>query len=95
MAFVYYSEMRFMAVKLIKRRESKMIFLLIIAGSSIWVYFDAKAIGVRKGLIKGFTDMGPGGWFFASLLVWIVGFPAYLATRGKYKKLISESANPK
>ena len=67
-----------------------MYFLLIVIGSSIWVYFDAKAIGVRKGLITGLTDMGPGGWFFVSLLLWIVGFPAYLATRGKYKKIAAQ-----
>ena len=64
-----------------------MFFLLIVLGTSIWVLFDAKTIGVRKGLIPGFTDMGPWGWFVASLLLWIVGFPAYLAMRGKYKKL--------
>ncbi|MDA8170276.1 MAG: hypothetical protein M0Z48_00405 [Nitrospiraceae bacterium] len=67
-----------------------MFFILFILVTSIWVYFDAKAIGVRKGLIKGLTDMGPGGWFVVCLGLWIVGFPAYLATRGKYKKLMAE-----
>ena len=64
-----------------------MIFFMIILGTSIWVYFDAKSIGVKKGQLKGLADMGPVGWFFVSLGLWIVGFPAYLATRGKYKRL--------
>ena len=54
-------------------------------GTSIWVYFDAKAIGVKKGQVTGFADMSPLGWFFATLLLWIVGFPLYLANRSKFK----------
>ena len=66
-------------------------FILFIIGSSIWVYFDAKSIGVKKGQIKGLTDMGPVGWFFVTLLLWIVGFPAWLAMRGKYKEINSNT----
>jgi len=65
------------------------LIIIVIVASSIWVYFDAKAIGVQKGQIKGITDMGPGGWFCVSLLLWIVGFPAWLAMRGKYKQINS------
>ncbi len=61
------------------------IFLLIVVGTSIWVVFDAKSIGVKKGQVQGILDMGPWGWFFVCLFLWIVGFPAYLAMRGKYK----------
>ena len=67
------------------------IILLVILGTSIWVFFDARAIGVKKGLIKGMVDMGPWGWFFVTLLLWIIGFPAYLAMRGKYKKINEQS----
>jgi len=67
------------------------IILLVILGTSIWVFFDARAIGVKKGLIKGMADMGPWGWFFVTLLLWIIGFPAYLAMRGKYKKISEQS----
>jgi hypothetical protein len=67
-----------------------LFFILFIIGSSIWVYFDAKNIGVKKGQLKGLLDMGPGGWFFVTLLLWIVGFPAWLATRGKYKEINSK-----
>jgi hypothetical protein len=61
------------------------ILLLIVVGTSIWVVSDAKSIGVKKGQVKGILDMGPWGWFFVCLFLWIVGFPAYLAMRGKYK----------
>lgn len=67
------------------------IILLVILGTSIWVFFDARAIGVKKGLVKGVVDMGPWGWFFVALFLWIIGFPAYLAMRGKYKKINQQS----
>ena len=63
------------------------IILLVILGTSIWVFFDARAIGVKKGLVTGLGNMGPWGWFFVTLFLWIIGFPAYLAMRGKYKKI--------
>jgi hypothetical protein len=67
------------------------IILLAVLGTSIWVFFDARAIGVKKGMVKGLVDMGTWGWFFVCLLLWIVGFPAYLAMRGKYKKIREQS----
>jgi hypothetical protein len=63
------------------------IMLLVILGTSIWVFFDARSIGVKKGMVKGLANMGPWGWFFVTLFLWIIGFPAYLAMRGKYKKI--------
>lgn len=63
-----------------------LVFLIII-GTSIWVFADAKAIGVKKGQIKGLFDFGPAGWLIACLLLWIVTFPVYLAKRGEIKKL--------
>ena len=62
------------------------IFLIII-GTSIWVFADAKAIGVKKGQIKGLFDFGPAGWLITCLLLWIVVFPVYLAKRGEIKRL--------
>jgi hypothetical protein len=67
---------------------SGFVWLLII-GTSIWVFTDARRLGVRRGHVKGFLDMGPGGWLAACLLLWLVAFPAYLAMRGEYK-LISQ-----
>src|SRR5690242_9215362 len=59
---------------------------LVVLGTSIWVLIDAKQIGVRSGLIKGIGGMGPWGWFFACLLLWIVGFPLYLVKRNELRR---------
>lgn len=61
--------------------------IILIIGTAIWVYFDAKSLGVKKGQLTGLANMNPGGWFLVTLLLWIVGFPAYLANRGKYKQI--------
>jgi len=61
-------------------------------GSCIWVVVDARSIGVQKGQIKGFLDMGPWGWFFVCLFVWLIGFTAYLVQRNEYKR-INEKTN--
>ena len=63
------------------------LILIIIVGTSIWVAIDASTIGVKKGQLKGMADLGPAGWFFVCLLIWIVGFPFYLAKRGELKKI--------
>lgn len=60
---------------------------IVILGTSIWVLFDAKSIGVRKGQLKGFFDLSPTGWLFGCVVLWIVAFPAYLAKRGEYKRI--------
>ena len=60
---------------------------LIGIATSIWVLVDAKTLGVKKGQISGMGDIGPWGWFFACLLLWIVGFPFYLAKRSEYKRV--------
>jgi hypothetical protein len=67
---------------------------LIVIFTSIWVYFDAKSIGARKGALKGFFDLGPAGWFWVTLLLWIVGFPAYLAKRGEIKSARVPAPSP-
>lgn len=65
---------------------------LIILLSSIWVYVDAKRIGARKGLIKGFADLGPAGWLVSCVLLWIVSFPLYLVSRAKIKAASAATA---
>jgi len=62
------------------------IWLLVFV-TSIWVFFDAKKIGVKKGQIKGLANMGPGGWFFACLLLWVIAFPLYLIKRSEFKRI--------
>jgi len=66
-----------------------MYFWLFIIATAIWVLFDAKSIGVRKGLIDGMGNMGPWSWAIVTLLLWIVGFPMYLYCRGKFKAAIA------
>jgi len=68
-----------------------MIILLIVIGTSIWVFFDAKSIGIKKSNEKAQagkvqTDMGPTGWAICCLLLWIIAFPIYLFKRPGYKK---------
>jgi len=65
---------------------------IIVIGTSIWVLIDAKTIGVKKGQIEGLGNLGPWGWFFACLLLWIIGFPFYLAKRGELKRINSRTA---
>jgi hypothetical protein len=62
---------------------------LVVLLSSIWVFVDAKRIGARKGLLKGLADLSSGGWLVSSLLLWIVAFPLYLASRGKIKAAVA------
>jgi hypothetical protein len=62
---------------------------IVVVVSAIWVYFDAKNIGVRKELGSGFFNAGPGGWCAVTLLLWIIGFPAYLIKRGSYKVAVA------
>jgi hypothetical protein len=63
---------------------SELMVMLVIVGSSLWVLSDAENLGVKKGIVKGVCDMGPGAWFFTCLFLWIVAFPAYLITRPQY-----------
>lgn len=63
------------------------LIVLVIVGTTVWVYADAKQIGVRPGMLSGTLDAGPVGWAVACLLLWIVFFPLYLATRPKYVAL--------
>src|SRR5688572_29742247 len=59
---------------------------LIIVVSAVWVYFDAKSLGARPGRLNGgLFDMGPAGWAFSVLILWVVAFPAYLWKRRVYK----------
>jgi hypothetical protein len=64
-------------------------------GSSVWVRYDAKAIGVQKGQVKGLADLGPWGWFFACLFLWIVAFPWYLAKRRELLRINGKDSAPK
>jgi hypothetical protein len=66
-----------------------MYIWLIVIGTSIWVFFDANKIGVKKGQLKGVCNMGPGGWLITCLFLWIIGFPVYLIKRPELKRINS------
>lgn len=55
--------------------------------TSLWVLIDAFMIDVKQGQIKGLFGMGYVGWFFASLFLWPISFPAYLIKRDELKRL--------
>jgi hypothetical protein len=71
------------------------IILIVVVGSAIWVAVDASNLGVKKGCLGGgLVDSGPVAWFFVTLLLWIIGFPLYLATRPKYVALHKRTGSP-
>lgn len=65
---------------------TELMWIVVIA-SSIWVFIDAKQIGIRKGQMPGLFDADPVLWAAATFLLWIVVFPAYLVKRGEYKRI--------
>lgn len=67
--------------------------LALIVLCSLWVGLDARRLGVRKGTINGFFDMGSGSWFIASLLLWVVAFPAYLFKRPQIIEAIERASS--
>ena len=67
---------------------------IVVIGTSIWVYTDAQAIGVKKGQIAGLMDMNPLSWFLACLLLWIVSFPFYLAYRKEFMRINGKLPKP-
>lgn len=71
-------------------------FVLVVFVTAIWVLIDAKKIGVRKGLVTGFANMSPWGWFFGCVFFWVVGFPLYLFMRSGLKQAAANnvSASP-
>ena len=56
----------------------------IVIVTSLWVFFDAKRIGIKKGQITGIANLGPGGWLVACLFLWIIAFPTYLIKRPQF-----------
>lgn len=65
----------------------EMLPTFFVLGTSLWVLFDARNIGVEKGKIRGFFNMSPMGWFLSCVLCWIVAFPAYLVKRREYMRV--------
>jgi hypothetical protein len=48
---------------------------------SLWVAFDAHAIGANTGLVRGVANMGWFAWWLGALVIFPIVFPLYLAKR--------------
>lgn len=59
---------------------------IVVLVSSLWVLADAKAIGIKKGQVRGLGNLGPAGWFLACLLLWFPAFFFYLYKRPAFKR---------
>ena len=59
------------------------IIVSVIVCTAIWVYLDAtkNKVGKVEGA-GGMFNMSAGAWSIVTLLLWIIGFPAYLIKRG-------------
>ena len=65
------------------------LMAFIVVASAVWVFFDARQIGVRKGLVPGqWWDADPTTWTVGTLLLWILFFPMYLAKRETLKERV-------
>lgn len=64
-------------------------WIIVILGTSIWVFIDARNIGVKKGLITGIANMSPVMWLISCLFLWIIAFPIYLIKRPELKRAAS------
>ena len=64
-----------------------LLVILVVVGTTIWVGVDASKRDWGEG-------MGTAGWVIFCTLLWIVGFPVYLAKRGKAPLKGALSASP-
>jgi hypothetical protein len=67
-------------------------FLFIVLPTSLWVFFDARRLGVKQGQMKhhgakSWSDSPPSGWLAGCLILWTVFFPLYLIRRPEYKRI--------
>lgn len=64
-----------------------LLVLLGVIGTSVWVWIDARTIGVERGQLKGLADMTPLEWFGCCLMIWPIGVLFYLAKREELKRI--------
>jgi hypothetical protein len=67
--------------------SSPLAVWLVVLLTAGWVYVDSRAIGVRRGLVKGMGDYSATGWVIGCLLIWIFFFPMYLIARPHLKRM--------
>jgi len=63
-----------------------LVLMAVVVLTTFLVTVDSSRIGARRGLRPGhISDMGPTGWFFSCLLLWIIAVPVYLGSRDGIK----------
>lgn len=67
---------------------------IVVIVSSLWVLSDARAIGIRKGQVRGLGNLSPAGWFIACLLLWVPAFPYYLYKRREFQRINGQGPTP-
>jgi hypothetical protein len=61
---------------------------MLVVGTTVWIGYDAQALGMRKGRLGGGpVDMGTRSWVTCCLLLWAIAFPCYFVARAKYVAL--------
>ena len=68
-------------------------WIVVVVGSSGWVYVDATQNGIQKGMGSGDANRSPSGWFGACIVLWIIAFPLYLMKRSKLIALATAQQN--
>ena len=76
------------------------VILAAIVATSLWVYLDARWIGVYctgepRRLLHLSLDMEPVDWLISCLLLWAIAFPAYLCKRREFLKRFHQMRSPK
>ena len=65
--------------------------IVVIAASSVWVYLDATNYKIGKIPDRtGMFNLSAGHWGTVTLLLWIIGFPAYLIKRNSLIEIAKE-----
>lgn len=68
------------------------IVVLLVVGSSLWMAIDSSNFGAYRNGAAGVAGTHPIMWFLAGILMWIITFPVYLATRPKMMATERENA---
>lgn len=64
-----------------------LLIVLVVLGSTAWLYFDARRLTEETGELVG--RMGAGEWALASIILWIIVFPMYLWRRAQLRREIA------
>lgn len=70
--------------------ETQLIIGVVLA---IFVLYDAKKIGIRKGLVTGFGNLSAWGWFWLTSILGIIGFGIYWYRRSELIEAIAATSS--